>query len=114
MLSKEIIKFLECGCGMPRSRIYSCNKDTRIYHDLNVYGDEAHAAIEYLAENCGVNMTNFDFDRCFPAEFIGDSIVTQIIFSSIPFVGHLIRRKGPWIPLTLERVEDIIRNKKWS
>lgn len=112
-LSVELREYLK-RCGVPESKIMQCNGRTRMYHDLGIYGDIAEACMEVLAEHYHVDLSNFDFEKFFPHEFAGKNMLTRFLLWIVPFAGNASRQRGEWLPLTLERVDRAIHNKRWE
>jgi len=113
MISPILSQYLE-KCGLAKSKIQYLTKDTSLYHDLNIYGDVAETYIEVLIEVYKVDMSNFIFDKYFPPEFIGDSVFTKILYSFIPFIGAVNRKKLNFQLFTIEMLEDLMVSKKWD
>lgn len=112
-LSIELREYLT-RCGLPQTKIAQCNASTRMYHDLGLYGDIAQAYMEVLADHYHVDLSGFEFQTFFPEEFEGKTLLTRVLFSLIPFASHMARRRGEWLPLTLERVDRAILSKRWE
>jgi hypothetical protein len=45
--------------------------DARIFHDLNIYGDDAHELLERLHDEFGLDVRDLNFREAFPPEFNG-------------------------------------------
>lgn len=112
-LSIELRGYLK-HCGLSERKIARCNGDTRMYHDLGIYGDIAEAYMEELADHYHVDLTGFEFDKFFPPEFAGKNALLGALFSILPFAGHVARQRGEYLPLTLTMMERVIRAKQWS
>jgi hypothetical protein len=72
MSGKPSIKaraFLKCYWTLSKERIAQCTNDTRLYHDLGIYGDDAEFFFLDLEKKHHVNLKNFNIDKYFPAEF---------------------------------------------
>ncbi|MFC7526845.1 DUF1493 family protein [Parapedobacter sp. GCM10030251] len=50
---------------------------TRLYHDLNIYGDDADELLSRFSELYGVDLSKFRFNDYFPNE--GDWILPSIL-----------------------------------
>lgn len=85
--------------------------DTRLYHDLNIYGDVAESYIELLSEKYGVDTSCFKFDEYFPAEFIGQTNLQRVVFWLFPFLrkNHIDNYK--YLPFTFRKLKDVIDSK---
>ena len=112
-LSIELREYLK-RCGLPESKIAKCSGSTRMYHDLGLYGDIAEAYMEVLAEHYRVDLSGFEFEKFFPHEFAGKNMFTRALVWIVPFAGNTARRRREWLPLTLERVDRAILNKRWE
>lgn len=53
------------------------NYDIRIYHDLNIYGDDADELLEKYAKEFNVDISFFKFTDYFPEE--GDILISTLI-----------------------------------
>jgi hypothetical protein len=53
------------------------NEDTRVYQDLNVYGDDADEFLMKYSEMFNVNLKFFNFTDYFPSE--GDPILSELV-----------------------------------
>jgi hypothetical protein len=112
-LSIELREYLK-RCGLSEKKLAQCSGSTRMYHDLGIYGDIAEAYMEELVERYQVDLSGFEFEKFFPHEFAGRSALTRILLWITPFAGKASRRRGEWLPLTLERVDRAIQSKKWE
>lgn len=87
--------------------------DTRLYHDLGIRGDEAWAYLETLKRDFDVDLTEFDFEVYFPAEFPGETFLEQVFGWLFPWT-----RKGlapeSFAPLTLRMIDRAIDRGRWS
>lgn len=111
-LSIELRAYLK-HCGLPEKRIAQCCGGTRTYHDLGLYGDIAEAYIEVLAEHHRVDLSGFKFEKFFPPEFAGNSMLTRAVLWIAPFASRAARQRGEYLPLTLEMIDNVIRAKRW-
>ena len=111
-LSIELREYLKL-CGLSKNKIAQCTADTRMYHDLGLYGDIAEACMEELADHYHVDLSNFEFHKFFPPEFAGKNVLVMVLFSILPIFGYVIRRRGEYLPLTLQMIEDSMHAKHW-
>ena len=111
-LPEVIVDFLELG-GVRRSTIQGCDLNTRLFHELAIYGEAAEDCMKVLEDVYHVDMTNFDFDTFFPSEFPGKTSLTQALLWHIPFARYFLERGSMYEPLTLAMIETIIRSKQW-
>lgn len=112
LLSIELQEYLK-HCGLSKKKIAQCTPDTRMYHDLDIYGDIAEAYIEVLIDKYHVDMTGFDFYTFFPPETFATNIFTGIYHSMVPFVNTRARKQGIYQPLTLAMIENLLYTKIW-
>lgn len=90
-----------------------CSMSTRLYHDLGVYGDEAWAYLETLAEGFGVDLSQFEFDDYFPREFPGRNWLERTVRWVVPGLGKP-RPASEYKPITLAAVEKAIETGRWQ
>jgi hypothetical protein len=111
-LSIELREYLK-RCGLSKRKIAQCSGNTRMYHDLGLYGDIAEAYMEVLADHYHVDLSGFEFDKFFPPEFAGKNTLIGALLSIVPFAGYVTRQRGEYLPLTLEMIESVMRAKQW-
>jgi len=109
-ISTEVEKYLRL-CGFSERDISQSVIDTRLYHDLNVYGDIAETCVDMLESEYSVDLTGFVFDRYFPEEYIGDTALQAFIYQVVPFLGKRKRNARNFEPIRLSDLEIVIRNK---
>jgi hypothetical protein len=97
--------------GISERRIRKSNADTRLYHDLGLYGDTARWFVEDLAKK--IDMSRFCFERYFPPEFYGESFLASAFYSCIPFVSALRRKRESYTPITLGMVSMSLEKGEW-
>jgi hypothetical protein len=100
--------------GYSEQEIVHMSTNTRLFHDLGVYGDAAEDAIWLLEKKFGVGLSEFQFDRYFPPEFEGrnkfDAFVRNI---ATPRESRLINDRGKYEPLTLGMLNSAILATRW-
>jgi hypothetical protein len=111
-LPGAVIDFLKLG-GIRQAQIEGCDLNTRLFHDLAIYGEAAEDCMKILEDVYHVDMTNFDFDTFFPSEFPGRTRLTQALLWHIPFARYFLERKVMYEPLTLAMIETVIRSRQW-
>jgi Protein of unknown function (DUF1493) len=99
--------------GHSEQHIARMSKDTRLFHDLRIYGDSALEDLEILQERFGVDLSEFEFGKYFPPQFEGSNKLEAFILTSIPFASMIVRRRRTYLPLTLEMINRAIRAKRW-
>ena len=107
-----LVNFLKMG-GIRQSQIDKCDLDTRLYHDLGVYGEAAEDCMAVLAETYQVDLTNFDFEVYFPPEYPGKTGLSRALLWQIPFARYFAEKNANYEPLTLAMIETIIHSKQW-
>jgi hypothetical protein len=112
-LSQELQEYLTV-CGISKRKIALCSADTRMFHDLGIYGDIAETCIEILEQEYHVDMSGFNVQSYFPAEHVGKTRLAQVLLWAVPFAGNIARRNLAWEPLTLSRIERVMQAKKWA
>jgi hypothetical protein len=112
-LSVDVREYLR-RCGLPERKLAECNEDTRMYHDLGLYGDVAEAYIDVLANVYGIDLTDFQFEKFFPREFQGETALGRVLLWLIPFASTASRRGNRYRPLTLAMIERAMRSKRWQ
>lgn len=111
-LSVELREYLK-HCGLSERNIAKCGGNTRMYHDLGLYGDIAEAYMGVLVDHYHVDLSGFEFEKYFPPEFAGKNMLARALLWIVPFVGGAARQRGEYLPLTLEMIERAIRTKSW-
>jgi hypothetical protein len=101
-------------CGLAKQVINKCTLETRLYHDLGIYGDIAEAFMEVLADSYKVDLANFAFYKYFPAEFDGNSWLARFLTTYIPWGKRLYQKSHVYAPLTLKMLLGAISNGKFE
>ena len=112
-LSADVREYLK-RCGLSDSKLAQCNESTRMYHDLDLYGDIAEAYMEVLGKQYQVDLANFQFEKFFPTEFQGKNMLTRTLLWLIPFANMASRQRNNYQPLTLSMIDRAIRTKHWQ
>ncbi len=93
MMNVELIELLEGYCGADTHMTES----TRLYHDLNLYGDDAAEFLDRFKARFSVDMIDFRFADYFPGE--GDWILPSVL-------RFLIGKPQPrYKPLTISNLQ---------
>jgi hypothetical protein len=113
-LNDRLFQYLR-ACGLSKRKVETLTPDTRLYHDLKVYGEEAAAYMETLQDDFGVDMEGFEFGRYFPEEFPGDTRATAILLTFLPpsLRTRYTHRAKDYKPLTLAMLETALRDRCW-
>lgn len=103
------------ACGISSTRIRRLRLSSRLYQDLGVYGDEAEAYMETLADQFGVDMTGFTFAQYFPEEFPGRHFTTAMLlaFVSMSLRKRFLHPDHQYEPLTLEMIQTALETGRW-
>jgi hypothetical protein len=112
-LSANVREYLK-RCGLSERQIARCSEATRMYHDLDLYGDIAEGCMEVLAKDYRVDLSGFEFEKFFPSEFAGKSRLTGFLLQLVPFAGKAARQRGVYLPLTLGMIGGAIRTGRWG
>jgi len=103
------ISFLEkIGYTEKEQRKFSGN--TRLFHDLRWFGDDAEELTFVLTE-FGVNLEGFKFQDYFPAEYPSKF---PLIYSLVPIPRKFFEDTSQYKPLTLAMINRILLSGKWS
>jgi hypothetical protein len=113
-LSIELRDYLK-KCFLSKRKVAQCNCNTRLYHDLGVYGEIAECWIERLIVDYHVDLSGFEFEKFFPPEFEGEDMLTCTVLWLVPFAAAIVRRRkrDTYLPLTLGMIDNMIHTKKW-
>lgn len=95
------------SAGLSKSVIKKAKLNTRLYHDLNIYGDEANSLVEELEKR--IHASSFRSELYFPPEFPGECFALQILHWVIPFSHQIFKTKEKYIPLTFADLMSILR-----
>ncbi|QRY57117.1 DUF1493 family protein [Sphingobacterium siyangense] len=74
--------------------------DARLYHDLNIFGDDASEFLNAFKSQFNVNLSEFNFSEYFPSE--GDNILPNI------FRFLIGKKKKIYKPLTIYHLIEAI------
>ncbi|WP_195764095.1 DUF1493 family protein [Pseudoduganella rivuli] len=110
----DILKVWLRKCGLSNRLLNQCQLQTRLYHDLGLYGDIAETYMDELAESHGVDLSDFVFERYFPSEFPGNTWVARFLVSHMPFGRWFYERDRMYAALTLEMVLNSMISKKFQ
>jgi hypothetical protein len=99
--------------GYSERHIDRLRMDTRLFHDLGLYGDSAEEDMEILQTKFGVDMAGFKFGEYFPPQFEGRTRLEAIVFYFIPLLAWRRRQRSTYMPLTLQMIERSMRAGRW-
>ncbi|QIR26887.1 MULTISPECIES: DUF1493 family protein [Kluyvera] len=125
-LGPIIIYFLKTA-RFSEKEIALLTYDTRLFHDLDLFGDTAENILEILQREFNVDMSSFKFDKYFPTEYSQDVKHIDKLNTLLFFKFNAIARKhflnikekvdgiyANYRPITLHMIEMSIREKKWA
>jgi hypothetical protein len=101
-------------CGTSIHTIRTCRLETKLFHDLGLYGEIAEAYLETLVSVYGVDMQDFRFEKYFPAEFAGDTALTKFLITYLPFGRRIFIDPLKYTPITLGEIYHSIECGKWA
>ncbi|MEQ8315108.1 MAG: DUF1493 family protein [Gammaproteobacteria bacterium] len=84
----------------------------RLYHDCDVWGEEAEGCILNLRDKYGVDISNFQFDQYFPPELVKAPFSGIKIIYNSPFLRKYLTPRKEHKPLTFAEINLAIRTKK--
>lgn len=96
-------------CGYSDAQIARFNGETRLFHDVGLFGDSAADELDILAKEYDVDFSKFHFQKYFPVEFGWDPFV--LTFLRTTSLAGRIRNRYP--PVTFDMIEEVIAQKKW-
>jgi Protein of unknown function (DUF1493) len=97
--------------GISSEKIQACNRATRVWQDLGVYGEIADDFLEELSKCHQIDLSQFDPTRYYPTEFAGNGLFSRIFIPFIPFLDNYLRKRRVFAPLTLGMIDDAIVSK---
>ena len=105
-------RYLE-ECGIPSSEIARSDLDTRLYHDLHIYGDIANGCMEILQNKYNIDLKGFVFSDYFPEEFPGSNIFYRSLLWLFPWFRDSYDNNHQIRPFTLRMTLHLIETKRW-
>lgn len=96
--------------GYRDDEIEKWDGNTRVYHDMGVYGDDALEFLETLTGHFQVDLSEFPIDKYFPPEFYHS--LGPIKFLRWFLLGQAENKKYPEI--TLNMIEHTLSVKRWE
>ncbi len=84
-------------------RSTSIDASDRLYHDLNIAGDNATRLLDEIHQRFGVRFAGFRFDTYFPHS-------TSV---SVDALLMKLGLRGKWKELTVEHMLNVINNGAW-
>jgi len=97
--------------GYSEAKISKLNNSTRLFHDLNEYGDNADDIVNTLIK-FDVDMTGFEISDYFPEEFLGNNFLTRELLSFLP--RHIFLRNRHFHAFTIEMIGKLLASKSWK
>ncbi|HAT2607830.1 TPA: DUF1493 family protein [Kluyvera intermedia] len=124
-LGSIIIDFLK-KARFTEKEIALLTYDTRLFHDLELFGDTAEDILEILPREFYVDMSSFQFNTYFPDEFSKNVKCIDRLNTLLFFKLNTIAREyfistkkkvdeiyGNYHPITLRMIEISIMEKRW-
>ncbi|QYF94621.1 DUF1493 family protein [Massilia sp. PAMC28688] len=111
-LPERLMEYLKC-CGTSSRVISKCTLETRLYHDLDIYGEIAEDYLEVLSEKFGVDLSGFHFDDFFPQEWPqGNSWAESLLLKVFPGIERLYRKPKLYAPITMRMLNTALEKKR--
>jgi hypothetical protein len=108
-----VYRFL-VSAGYRAHEIAAWRMDTRLFHDVGLYGDSAEDHMLLLQQKFGIDLSEFSFVRYFPPEYEGKTRLQAFLRNlAIPIHSRLIRDRNKFEPLTLQQVNDAMLAGRW-
>jgi hypothetical protein len=98
--------------GMSDKKIAQCNRDTRLWQDLRIYGEIADDFLADLLKEYQIDMSEFNPEKYYPNEVEGKNIFMVNLIFFIPFLNDYLRSRRVFAPLTLGMIDDAINSKR--
>lgn len=99
------------NAGISNKAIERSTLQTRLYHDIGLFGDTAWWFVNELAKK--VDMSQFCFERYFPPEFYGENFISRLFFWLVPFASSIRRKRESYEPITLGLILKSLEEGKW-
>ncbi|GHU12339.1 hypothetical protein FACS1894185_6680 [Betaproteobacteria bacterium] len=101
--------------GYPFTEISLLTNETRLLHDLDMWGDDILEFFEMLQEEFGVDFSSFQMEKYFPLEFSkeGNVLVDRALCFAFFWKKAVERVLNKYPEVTLGMISDIIKEKKW-
>lgn len=112
-MSPRVFEFLD-HCGVPPRKLDGCSSDTRMFHDLGIYGDIATSCMDALVQEYEVDLDGFQFDDYFPPEYPGSNWLSRILLWLVPGAAVMAHRRESYKPFRLENLDCILQTKRWK
>lgn len=100
MINKRLISIVEEYNPLNKR----LDSDMSLYHDLNIFGDDADELLMQISKEFNISMSNFIFSEYFPNE--GESL-TSAIFNFIKRV-----KKPTFKKLTINKLQKAIETRE--
>jgi len=110
-LGPQAIKHLET-CGYSAQKIAKLSGDTRLFHDMNLFGDNIADEFQLMQKEFGVDFNTFHFSKYFPSEVGYDWEHFVLLF--LRGTRWAKKAKDKYPPITLDMIEQTISQKKWT
>jgi hypothetical protein len=111
-LSPVVSEYLS-ACGLPQKTVAHCTRSTRLFHDLNIYGEVAETCIDTLTSKYGVDLKDFVFEKYFPEEFSSGSAFKSFLVWIIPLAKQYMHNHSKYEEINIEMIERALHTKRW-
>ena len=96
-------------CGYQPDHIAGFSGNTRLLHDMGLFGDDANEELSVLTNDFQVDLSKFHFRKYFPGETGWDHFI--LTFLKNTRLGRRVMDSYP--PITLDMIEEVMDKKKW-
>ena len=110
-LTDNLKNFLNEVCGYKISHVDRLDRSTRLFYDLNIYGDIAESCLEEFVKEFGVDVSLFNFEDYFPFEFDKFYLLDIWLIFYIPYLRKKYFNDYKYKDLTLGDLEGAIKTK---
>lgn len=106
-LTLEVLK----KCGYSDSKINKFSGQTRLYHDLGMWGDDSIEFLELIEKDYNVDLSNFPLDDYFRPEFYHGPANWKKRLKWL-ILGR--EKRKSYKEFTLNMLERTLATKKWE
>ena len=111
----ELTRAFLVAYGYSPQRISRMNAETRLFHDLGLYGDDIEEMFEVMQSRFEVNLSTMPLAKYFPGEFQHRWLS---VFSPLAPWFWKMRFAVQWRddrypPITLAMIERTLKEKRW-
>jgi hypothetical protein len=110
-LSPVLLSYL-AEASVTKKKRAQCNRDTRLWQDLRIYGEIADDFLTDISERHQIDLSGFDSEKYHLGEYQGKNLFTINLFFFLPFVNDYLRARKVCALLTLGMIDDAIVTKR--